>query len=58
MFLKRMSGMPARDLYHHTVKQALIHAGWEITHDPLRLQWGAKDTHVDLGAEALIAAEH
>jgi hypothetical protein len=49
--------MPARDIYHHTVKQALIKDGWEITHDPLRLQWGTKDMYVDLGAEALVAAE-
>jgi hypothetical protein len=49
--------MPARDIYHHTVKQALISDGWEITHDPLRLQWGAKDMYVDLGAEELLAAE-
>lgn len=49
--------MPARDIYHHTVKQALISDGWAITHDPLRLQWGAKDMYVDLGAEELVAAE-
>lgn len=50
--------MPARDIYHNIVKQALIKAGWEITHDPLRLQWGTKDMYVDLGAEELVAAEH
>ncbi|WP_255603813.1 XisH family protein [Oscillochloris sp. ZM17-4] len=49
--------MPARDIYHRTVKQALIKAGWEITHDPLRLQWGSKDMYIDLGAETLVAAE-
>ena len=49
--------MPARDIYHHTVTQALIKAGWNITHDPLRLQWGTKDMYVDLGAEELVAAE-
>ncbi|MFP4437826.1 MAG: element excision factor XisH family protein [Chloroflexaceae bacterium] len=49
--------MAARDIYHHTVKQALIKDGWEITHDPLRLQWGTKDMYVDLGAEELVAAE-
>lgn len=31
--------------------------GWEITHDPLRLQWGTRDMYVDLGAEQLVAAE-
>jgi hypothetical protein len=49
--------MPARDIYHATVKQALIKEGWEITHDPLKLKWGAKDMYVDLGAEQLLAAE-
>ena len=50
--------MPARDIYHHAVKQALISAGWEITHDPLRLQWGSRDLYVDLGAEVLVAAHY
>jgi hypothetical protein len=49
--------MPARDIYHNTVKHALVKAGWNITHDPLRLQWGTKDMYVDLGAEELVAAE-
>ena len=43
--------MPARDIYHNTVKNALTKDGWTITHDPLKLQWGAKDLYVDLGAE-------
>lgn len=49
--------MPARDLFHDTVKQALIKDGWTVTHDPLRLVWGKKDLYVDLGAERLLAAE-
>ena len=49
--------MPARDIYHQTVRHALIKDGWKITHDPLRLQWGTKDMYVDLGAEQLVAAE-
>jgi hypothetical protein len=49
--------MPARDLYHNTVKSALIKDGWTITHDPLSLKWGGKDLYVDLGAEQLVAAE-
>ena len=49
--------MPARDIYHDTVRQALSKDGWEITHDPLRLQWGTKDMYVDLAAEQLVAAE-
>ncbi|WP_129633037.1 element excision factor XisH family protein [Candidatus Oscillochloris fontis] len=49
--------MPARDIYHNTVTHALEKAGWQITHDPFRLQWGTKDMYVDLGAEELVAAE-
>lgn len=49
--------MPARDIFHDAVKNALIKDGWTITHDPLRLTWGNKDMYVDLGAERLLAAE-
>ena len=49
--------MPAKDLYHDSLKNALIKDGWAITHDPLALKWGKKDIYVDLGAEQLIAAE-
>ena len=27
--------MPVKDIYHDTVKNALIKDGWTITHDPL-----------------------
>lgn len=49
--------MPARDIFHEQVKQALIKDGWKITHDPLHLKWGLKDMYVDLGAQELLAAE-
>ncbi len=49
--------MPARDIYHNIVKNALRRDGWTITHDPLKLELGKKDLYVDLGAEQLIAAE-
>ena len=49
--------MPARDIYHDSVRNALIKDGWTITHDPFRLSWGSKDMYVDLGAERLLAAE-
>jgi hypothetical protein len=49
--------MTAKDIYHDTVKNALIKSGWHITHDPLVLKWGSKDLYVDLGAERLLAAE-
>lgn len=49
--------MPARDLYHETVKTALIKDQWVITHDPLTLKLGKKDFYIDLGASHLLAAE-
>ena len=49
--------MPAKDIYHDNVKNALIKDSWTITHDPLILKWGLKDLYVDLGAEQLLAAE-
>lgn len=48
--------MPARDLYHDAVVQALIEDGWEITHDPLLLSYGGKNLFVDLGAEPVAFA--
>lgn len=49
--------MPARDRYHDIFKNALLKDGWTITHDPLRLKWGAKDMYVDLGAEQVVTAQ-
>jgi hypothetical protein len=49
--------MPAKDVYHNVVKNALIKDGWRITHDPLRLKWGIKDMYVDLGADRIFSAE-
>lgn len=49
--------MPARNIYHDSVRNALRKDGWVITHDPLRLSLGGKDMYVDLGAEQLMAAE-
>jgi hypothetical protein len=49
--------MPARDLYHDAVRNALLKDGWTITHDPYRLSFGPRDVFVDLGAERMIGAE-
>lgn len=49
--------MPARDIYHDVVKEALLKDDWIITHDPLSLKWGKKDMYVDLGAKQLLAAQ-
>jgi hypothetical protein len=49
--------MPAKDLYHDTVKTALVKDGWTITDDPYVLTFGQKNVFVDLGAERVLAAE-
>jgi hypothetical protein len=49
--------MPAKDLFHDTVKNALIQEGWQITHDPFPVRFGFVDMYIDLGAEKIIAAE-
>ncbi len=48
--------MPAKDIYHDIVKNALIKDGWTITDDPLRLKWGNSLLYVDLGAEQILTA--
>jgi len=49
--------MPAKDIYHDTVKRALIKDGWTITRDALVLRWGGQEVFVDLGAECLLVAK-
>lgn len=50
--------MPAKNIYHDAVVDALKADGWTITHDPLTLKVGDRTLHVDLGAERLpIGAE-
>lgn len=47
----------ALDIFHETVKIALIKDGWEITHDPYLLETLATTINIDLGAEKVIAAQ-
>ncbi len=49
--------MPAKDIYHQIVKDALIKDGWTITDDPLKLTIGSRSLYVDLGAGKLLAAQ-
>ncbi len=49
--------MPAKDIYHDTVKRALIKDGWKITAENLHLPWGGRDTFVDIAAEQVFVAE-
>lgn len=48
--------MPAKDLYHDTVKIALEKDGWTVT-DSLPLKVGRRDLFIDLGAEKLLVAQ-
>jgi len=47
----------AKDLFHQSVKTALIKDGWTITSDPLIIRIDRVRLEVDLVAEKLIAAE-
>lgn len=49
--------MPAKDAYHQAARKALEKENWNITDDPLHLEFLDADLWVDLGAEKLIAAE-
>ena len=48
--------MPAKDIYHDTVKKALIKDGWKITADPYTIKYKDAELFADLAAEKLIAA--
>lgn len=49
--------MPAKDLYHNAVKNALIKDGWTITADPYFIKYEDAELYADLAAEKVIAAE-
>ncbi|MEA5468636.1 element excision factor XisH family protein [Spirulina sp. 06S082] len=51
------SVMPAKDVYHQPVKNALIRDGWTITDDPYFIQYEDAELYADLAAEKPIAAE-
>ncbi|MEQ9485973.1 XisH family protein [Coleofasciculus sp. F4-SAH-05] len=49
--------MAAKDLFHNSVKQALLKEDWVITADPLKLKIEGVKLEVDLAAEKIIAAQ-
>jgi hypothetical protein len=50
--------MPAKNIYHDAVVDALKAEWWTITADPLTVKVGDRDLHIDLGAERpVIGAE-
>jgi hypothetical protein len=49
--------MPAKDLYHDAIKNALISDGWTILHDPYRIEYKDDRLLADLAATRPIAAQ-
>lgn len=49
--------MPARDVFHDTVRVALEKDGWAITHDPLFIKVEEFEFYIDLRAERILGAE-
>lgn len=49
--------MPAKDIYHDAVKQALIKEGWTIFADPYRIAYEDADLYADRAASRPLAAE-
>ena len=41
----------AKDIIHDAVKNALIKDGWQITHDPFRMEYEEIEVFADLAAE-------
>lgn len=49
--------MPAKDIYHDTVKRALIKDGWKNITEDFQLPWGGTRAYIDIIADKLFAAE-
>ena len=49
--------MPARDVFHNTVRVALEKDGWAITRDPLYIKVEGLEFYIDLAVKRMLAAE-
>ena len=49
--------MPAKDIYHEAVKNALIKDGWTITADPYPIEFEDAELYPDLAIEKYISEE-
>ncbi|MFB2921466.1 MULTISPECIES: element excision factor XisH family protein [Aerosakkonema] len=47
----------AKDIYHDTVKAALLKDGWSVNDEFFRIAIGSRSVYIDLGAEKIITAE-
>lgn len=49
--------MPAKDIFHDSVKRALEKESWAITEEQFLIRSGGVEIYIDIGAEKIIAAE-
>lgn len=49
--------MPAKDIFHDSVKRALEKESWKITEEQFLIRSGGVEIYIDIGAEKIIAAE-
>jgi hypothetical protein len=49
--------MPAKDIYHNAVKNALIKDGWTITADPYPIEYEDAELYPDLAVEKFISED-
>jgi len=49
--------MPAKDIYHDAVKNALIKDGWRITRDPYTIKYQEVQLFADLLADKMVEAQ-
>jgi hypothetical protein len=49
--------MPAKDLYHEAIRNALSKDGWLITADPLTIRYDTIQVFADIAAQKLFTAE-
>jgi hypothetical protein len=49
--------MSTRDIFHDAVRRGLEKEQWQISSDPLELEWEEVKVKIDLAAERLITAE-
>ncbi|OCQ98374.1 XisH protein [Nostoc sp. MBR 210] len=50
--------MPAKDVYHDAIKNALVKDGWIIFADPYKIKYKDTELFADLAIERPIANEH
>ena len=49
--------MSRKDIFHDSVRRGLEKEQWQISSDPLELQWDDIKVKIDIAAERLLAAE-